>query len=146
MYKVREKKILSHTKMLVFDVIFDIESYPKYLPWCQKLRVLEKEMDHILAKMHVGYGFLSESFTTRVTWVGTDEIHFNLESGPFKHLEGIWKITALDDNQTEISFSIDFAFTNGFIDKMFGPFFHEAQKRMIHAFEKRLDYVARLGE
>ena len=54
----------------MFQVVADVEQYPKFLPWCVALRVLSREhvkdRDVLSAEMAVGYGALREKYTSRV--------------------------------------------------------------------------------
>jgi coenzyme Q-binding protein COQ10 len=49
-----------------------------------------------------------------------------------------WRFRLADDGKsTEIHIHVDFAFRSALLQRLLEPFFEEAQKRLIGAFEKR---------
>ena len=58
------------TPRQMFDLVADVEQYPKFLPMCEALTVKKRERfgdtEVLVAEMTVGYHALRESFTSRV--------------------------------------------------------------------------------
>ena len=58
------------TSRQMFDLVADVEQYPKFLPLCEALIVKKRErageVETLVAEMTVGYYALRESFTSRV--------------------------------------------------------------------------------
>ena len=80
-----------------------------------------------------------ERFTSRVSLDRPNlTIDTALVEGPFKHLTNNWRFRLADDGKsTEIDIYVDFAFRSALLQRLIEPFFEEAQKRLIGAFEKR---------
>ncbi len=80
----------------MFALINDIESYPKFLPWCTSARVQSRTDREIVASVGVRRGPLISEFTTRNELTPNQHISMRLVSGPFKTLDGDWNLTPVD--------------------------------------------------
>ncbi|MFT5439704.1 MAG: coenzyme Q-binding protein COQ10 [Alphaproteobacteria bacterium] len=131
-----EKRFLPYTAEQVFDLVADIERYPKFLPWCVGARILRRDGDVLKADVIVGFKMLRETFTSRVTLNRVSDIQVEYQKGPFKHLENNWKFVSVEGG-CEIEFFIDFEFRSRLLRNIMGPLFGEAVRRMVGAFETR---------
>ena len=80
-----------------------------------------------------------ERFTSKVSLDRENlAIDTALVEGPFKHMTNNWRFRLAEDGKgSEIDIHVDFAFRSALLQRLIEPFFEEAQKRMISAFEKR---------
>lgn len=148
-----QDKFISHHKAEdVFAIVADVESYPDFLPWVLATRITERGKDAIgndyfIADLVAHYKSLSQKYTSRVTLIRPNEsskkdfyeIDVKLEKGPFKNLDTKWKFITLDNNNTEISFEMDFSFKSAILEKMIGHIFEYAASKMATAFKERVD-------
>ena len=81
-----EKKHLPYTPQQLFDLVADVEAYPRFLPWCRGCRITRRDGDVFYADLIIGYKMLRESFASRVTALEPDHIHVEYLSGPMKYL------------------------------------------------------------
>jgi len=132
-----ERKRLPQTQAQLFDLVADVENYPKFLPWCVACRITRREGNVIWADLLVGFKMLREKFTSKVTLDGPRRIHVEYLHGPFRYLNNHWIFEPLADGGCEIDFYIDFEFRSKVLQKLMGALFNEAVKRMVGAFEKR---------
>ena len=49
----------------MFDLVTDVPSYPQFLPWCDRARVVIPHEDGVTAEIGMALGGLHKSFTTR---------------------------------------------------------------------------------
>jgi coenzyme Q-binding protein COQ10 len=136
-----EKKRLPQSPQQLFDLVADVESYPKFLPWCVACRIKRREGNVIWADLIVGFKMLREKFTSKVTMDRPDRIHVEYLEGPFRYLNNHWTFTPLPEGGTEIGFHIDFEFRSRMLQSLMGAVFNEAVKRMVGAFVKRADEI-----
>jgi coenzyme Q-binding protein COQ10 len=125
----------------MFDVVADVESYPAFLPLCEGLTVLSRTSDGdatlLSASMVVGYGAITERFTTRVRLDrARGIIRVSHVDGPFSHLENEWRFVAAG-GACEVHFSIDYAFRSTMLSLIVGAAFDKAVRRYTEAFEDR---------
>ncbi len=136
-----EKKRLPQSPQQLFDLVADVENYPKFLPWCTACRIKKRESDVIWADLVVGFKMLRERFTSKVTLDRPNRIDVEYLEGPFRYLNNHWTFTALPDGGTEIGFYIDFEFRSKMLQTLIGAVFNEAVRRMVGAFVKRASEV-----
>lgn len=137
MPKHRERKVLPYTPTQMFDLVSDIESYPKFLPWCVGARIIEREENGVTADLVIGFKMFRERFRSKVDFKQPDQIHVDYIRGPLKYLHNDWKFSSNDQGGTTIDFSVDFEFKNKIFEKVAGALFSEAVRRMVGAFETR---------
>lgn len=137
----RETRILPYRAEQMYGIVADVERYPDFLPWCERLEILERERDgkieYITAGMTIGYGGMHESYVSRVELDSQALIieakHVN---GPFKRLDTRWRFVPLD-NGSEIHFLIDFAFKSALLSSVANVAFGYVASRMAESFIAR---------
>ena len=137
MHTYSETRLMPYTLEQMFALVLDVESYPQFLPWCLGAQVLEKKSPTChLAKLTAGYGPFRESFVSEVTLKSPEWIETRCVDGPFSCLVSRWDF-APEGQGCRVTFGVDFAFRSAFLNAVMGLFFHEAQRRMVLAFETR---------
>ncbi len=131
-----EKRVLPYSAEQVYGLVADIEKYPEFLPWCLAARHLRREGDVVWSEMIIGFKFVRERFTSKVT-LSPLRIDVEYIDGPLKHLQNHWIFKDLPDGRCEIDFYVDFEFRSRVLQKLIGALFHEAISRMVRAFEAR---------
>ena len=130
----------------MYDLVVDIESYPQFVPMCEKLVIRSRrqigDRQRILADMSVAYKFIREHFTTQVTLnQSTMEIDVQYIDGPFRHLENTWRFKDLETGGCEIHFAIDYEFKSRALAMLLGGMFELVFSRFTTAFERRADEI-----
>ncbi|MCS5608593.1 MAG: type II toxin-antitoxin system RatA family toxin [Alphaproteobacteria bacterium] len=137
-----ERKVVPYAQGQMFDMVADIESYPDFLPWCVACRITKTEDTVIWGDLMVGFKVFRETFTSKVTLHTPDWIDVEYINGPFRYLKNHWKFNSMKSgSQTEIDFFIDFEFRSRMLQAVATPFFNEAVRRMVGAFERRADNI-----
>jgi coenzyme Q-binding protein COQ10 len=136
-----ETRIVPYTADLMFQVVADIEQYPKFLPWVVALRVRTRERvkdrDVLTAEMAVGYGALREKYTSRVIIdTAARSIDVAQTSGPFKQLENHWRFMPRGQG-CQVDFSLAYEFRNRLLNAVAGAAFGKVYVKMADAFEAR---------
>tara|TARA_B100001029_G_C14909363_1_gene365563 strand:+ start:127 stop:519 length:393 start_codon:yes stop_codon:yes gene_type:complete len=122
-------------------MILDIEKYPEFVPWCLNGKIHKKnEMADIIeleADLTVGKKFLNQTYKSHVAYYkDKGKIIVNNIGGPLKHLQNEWLIREIN-NQSEISFKIDFEIKNIVYNMIMSKSFDQGLKKIADAFEKR---------
>jgi len=137
MPSIREIRRLPYTHEQMFDLVADVGSYRKFLPWVIATRVRANSETEMTADMVVGFKSLRESFTSRVTKDRPNEIRVHYVDGPLSDLENIWQFRKYGNESCEIDFYVDFTFRNAMFERIAGQYFDRAFRKMVEAFEKR---------
>jgi coenzyme Q-binding protein COQ10 len=131
-----EKRILPYTPQQLFELVADVEQYPKFLPWAIACRIRKREEAVIYADLVIGFKMIREKFTSKVTLNPYDRIDVTYTEGPFRYLNNHWIFREVEGG-TEIDFFVDFEFRSKILQTIIGALFNEAVKLMVGAFEKR---------
>ncbi len=125
----------------MFVLVDDVESYPKFLPWCNDAEIHNRTDDVVEATLELHKGSVSNHFTTRNTRSEFDSIDIALVGGPFRHLAGGWRFTEMGQKGCKVTLELDFEFENMLIDMVFGAFFEETCNSLVDSFTKRAQEV-----
>ena len=137
MHKHAERRVLPYTPAQLFDLVADVERYPEFLPWCVAARIKRRESPTVLlAELVIGFKMIRERYTSRVTLDRPHRIDVTYEEGPFQELSNHWSF-APDPRGCALDFRVAFEFRSKLLDRLIGPLFEEAVRRMVMAFESR---------
>ncbi|WP_108814194.1 type II toxin-antitoxin system RatA family toxin [Loktanella sp. Alg231-35] len=136
-----ETKFLPYTARQMYDLVADVGSYPKFLPWTAAARVrsVTEKDDHdvMLADLVISFKVFREKFGSRVTlWPEALKIDTEYLDGPVRHLESQWSFRDVEGG-CEVSFAVDFEFKSRLLQGAAGMFFNEAMQRVVRSFERR---------
>lgn len=137
MPSIRETRQLPYTPEQMFDLVADVGSYRKFLPWVIATRVRSDSETEMVADMVVGFKSLRESFTSRVSKERPHEIRVHYLDGPLSDLDNIWHFRPYGLESCEVEFYVDFTFKNRVFERIAGQYFDRAFRKMVAAFEAR---------
>lgn len=137
MREIKRSALVAQPPSRLFALINDIESYPRFLPWCTHARVLSRTEREIVATMGVKQGPLHGEFTTRNELEPDQRILMHLVSGPFKMLEGRWLLTPIGPDGCRVELSMRFAFKNTLSAILFEQKFADTASSLVEAFVVR---------
>lgn len=141
MHCVKKNVLVPFRREQMFELVDDVESYPKFLPWCGGARVLERSGDRKTARIDIDYHGVRAHFTTDNVNRPPDAIVITLNDGPFRHLHGEWRFVALGDIGCRIEFALAYEFATLLLDKVIGPVFGHIANTLIDAFVRRAEAV-----
>ncbi len=133
--------MLPYTPEQLFELVGDVEAYPKFVPWITGMRTWNGRVDGAIstvdAEAQVGFSFLREKFATRVRRDRDAlSIDVSLLYGPFKRLSNGWRFLP-EGEVTRVEFVIDFAFKSALLDAMLAANIDKAAGKLIACFEER---------
>ena len=108
MIEIRRSALVRYSPAQMFDLVNEVEAYPKRFPWCAGAEVLERGDDVLVARLDLKYAGFRQSFTTRNSTEKPKSLRMNLVDGPFRSLDGLWQFIALGDAGCKVSFALDF--------------------------------------
>ena len=108
---VKRSARVPYTTEQMFDLVNDIEQYPKFLHWCRGARIDLKQGNTVEATLDIGVLGFHQSFRTRNTLERPKRIGIDLVSGPFRRLRGEWRFVAAPDGGSDISLTLAFEVT-----------------------------------
>ena len=143
MPKASVKKLIECKKEQLINLVLDIEKYPEFVPFCMGAKVYEKKVQGnlllIVGDLTIGKGSFKDTYKSDVKYNKKEDSIFvtNLD-GPLKHLENTWYFKE-KNNDTEISFEVDFELKNEFLNIVMTKSFQFALDKIAEAFQKRAE-------
>jgi len=137
-----ETKRLPYTARQMYDLVADVGSYPKFLPWNSAARIrsrkpVEPDGEVLEADLVISFKVFRERFTSRVLlWPVEQKIDSEYLDGPFRHMRSVWKFRDIAGG-CEVDFHVDFEFRNPILQGIIGVVFTDAMQRVVRAFERR---------
>ena len=136
MKTISRSAIVEHSAGEMFALVDDIESYPRFLPWCTLARVEERTPERVRATLGVGMRGLRQSFTTENQIRPGEAIDMRLVKGPFRQFGAAWRFTPLSTEACKIEFSLEYEMA-GALSRIFEPLFDHIADTMVDAFTRR---------
>ncbi|MGZ2257835.1 type II toxin-antitoxin system RatA family toxin [Roseobacter sp. A03A-229] len=138
-----ETRTLPYSAQQMYDLVADVDSYPKFLPWCSAARIKsvtpQGNTEVMEADLIISFKVFRERFTSRVVLMPDDKkIDSEYLDGPFRYMKSNWGFRDIDGG-CEVSFFVDFAFRNMILQRLIGVVFNDAMLRIVRAFESRAE-------
>lgn len=134
MIYIRRSAIVRQSAQRMFDLVNDVESYPRRFSWCCGAQVLSRELHAVVAKIDLRIAGMTQDFTTRNTLDPPHCITMHLVSGPFRELRGAWDFTALGEDGCKVSLALDFDYAGSFIAPVMRAGFEKVADRLVDEF------------
>ena len=118
----------------MFDLVNDVESYPRRFAWCAGAAVLVREANAIVARLDLRIAGTTQSFSTRNTLEPPWRIAMQLVDGPFSALSGAWEFAELGESGCKIALALDFEYRGRILAPVFRAGFEKLADRMVDEF------------
>ncbi|MGH8802730.1 MAG: type II toxin-antitoxin system RatA family toxin [Casimicrobiaceae bacterium] len=139
MQRVNRSVLVPWPATRMFELVDDIESYPRFLPWCAGARVLARSDRSKIARIDIDYHGVRAHFTTANLDTPPERIVITLKDGPFRALNGEWRFTALSDDGCRVDFELAYEFATKLLERVVGPVFGHIARTFIEAFVRRAE-------
>lgn len=107
MIEIRRSALVRYTPAQMFDLVNDVQAYPKRFAWCSGSHVSEQTDEVMVARLDLKMAGFNQSFTTRNRLERPHRLQMSLVDGPFRSLEGLWTFTPLGESGCKIAFALD---------------------------------------
>src|ERR1044071_4617395 len=101
MKRIARSAIVEHSAGEMFALVDDIESYPRFLPWCRAAKVEQRTAERVEATLSVGMRGLNQTFSTRNELRPPEAMDMRLVKGPFRHFAAAWRFQPLSAQRSE---------------------------------------------
>jgi ribosome-associated toxin RatA of RatAB toxin-antitoxin module len=138
MKRIARSAIVEHSAERMFALVDDIESYPRFLPWCRSASVDERTPAWVRATLSVGMRGLNQAFSTRNELHPPEAMDMRLVKGPFRHFAASWRFKPLSAQACSVEFSLEYEMA-GPLARMLAPLFDHIADTMVDAFTRRAE-------
>jgi len=138
MKEIARSAIVAHTPAQMYALVDDIESYPRFLPWCLDARV-EQVDGRRRATLTAGMAAIRQSFTTENENQPGRAIDMRLVEGPFRQFSASWRFAPLGERACQVEFELRYEFASRTLGRVLEPLFDKIADTMVDAFTRRAD-------
>jgi ribosome-associated toxin RatA of RatAB toxin-antitoxin module len=137
MTTIHRSAIVPYSAHQMFDLVADIPSYPKFLPWCGGARITSAQGDEVIAAIDIAYSGVHRTFSTRNLLQRDKMMEIQLLEGPFSYLQGFWQFKVLDEQSSKISLDLEFDVANRIVGLALTPVFSNIANQLVDRFHRR---------
>jgi ribosome-associated toxin RatA of RatAB toxin-antitoxin module len=144
MKTVKKSVLIWYRASEMYVLVTDVDQYPKFLPWCDRARVVDSDEGGMTAEISISFSGIRQTFTTRNEHVLDRQVRIKLVNGPFSRLDGEWNFVPLGDDlqrACRVELTLNYGFDNATLSKLVGPVFDKIAGSMVDAFVKRATQV-----
>ena len=144
MKHVKNSVLLWYSAGEMYALVTDVETYPAFLPWCERAEVLDRHADGMTARLHLHYAGLRHAFTTRNQHTPDQTVVMALVDGPFSDLDGTWRFVPIGAAGTpacRIEFELRYAFSSRALESVLSPVFDRVANTFVDSFVQRAEQV-----
>ena len=144
MKTVHKSVLIWFSAQEMFDLVTDVPSYPKFLPWCDQARIVAEHERGVDAEIGLAFSGIHQKFMTHNVHTPGREVQLTLLNGPFSHLDGQWTFNPVGDatqRACKVELSLSYDFSNITLGKLIGPVFDRIAGSLMDAFVKRAEQV-----
>lgn len=134
---IERNALVPYNPRQMFELVNNIEDYPRFLPWCSASEVSSRSDEEVEASIQIAWSGMHKSFTTRNTLYPHERMDMKLVDGPFRSFEGKWSFIPVGEHGCKVHMSLEFEFTGSMLDRFFQPIFNNIANSLVDAFCKR---------
>ncbi len=140
-HRVERSALVNYSAAQMFELVNDIEAYPKFMDGCVGAQILARGDDWLEARLDLSKAGVTQSFVTRNQLQVPHSMSMNLVDGPFKYLRGVWRFTALAETACKVSFELEFEMQNRLLGMAVGKLFEGVSNKQVDALCARAKQV-----
>ena len=137
MMTISRSALLPYSASAVYQLVNDIESYPKYMQGCVGAKILRREADVIEARLDIAKSGIRHSFSTRNYLREAESIRMELLEGPFDSFEGCWTFQALSDEACKVTLALEFKLSSKLLGAAAAKVFESVATDLVDALVKQ---------
>jgi coenzyme Q-binding protein COQ10 len=121
----------------LFDIAADVESYPEFLPWWHSATIRYRNGEIYYTDQVVGFGPITQSFTSKTVLRRPEEIEVTSIGGPFEAFELIWRFGSRPHERCEVTLSGEIELRAPLLGRLLGSVVADGARSILSAFEDR---------
>ena len=141
MTSIKRSALVEHSAEEMFDLVNDIEQYPKFMTGCTSARVIESSDTELLGELSLGKAGISQRFVTRNSLNRPHCIIMNLEEGNFSSFDARWDFKVLGDKACKVSLVMEFEFDSSLMNFALEKLFASVANNLVDAIVNRSHQV-----
>ncbi|HJR14426.1 MAG TPA: type II toxin-antitoxin system RatA family toxin [Rhodanobacteraceae bacterium] len=132
--QIHRQALVRFTPEQMFDLVNEVEAYPRRFAWCLGANVSEHDGEHLVARLDLRFAGVTQHFSTRNALDRPRSIKMQFVDGPFDWLHGEWTFTPLGSDGCKVALDLDFEVSNRLTGFAFKLGFQKLADRMVDDF------------
>ena len=137
------QRVVPHERERIFDLVADVESYPSFLPLWKAARIIGRTADGYKTRQSLGIGPTKLDFISHTTLTFPERIVVVSQDGPMRSLRMEWDLEIAGPGQCRAKLDLVVEVHSRMLQKLLQTTYGEMAPRLITAFERRANAVAR---
>lgn len=138
---IERSALVGYSPRQMYELVRDVPSYPRFLSWCSDAEVVSETEGTQVASLEISIAGLKQRFTTRNSLSPPSRIDIELESGPFRRLEGGWRFEPVGESGCRVKLSLKFAMASRLFAGALEKGFARVADRLVDDFCRRAGQV-----
>jgi len=136
---IRHTMLVAQPAQRVYDVVADVESYPRFVPGCERARVIARSDEGYVTEMRIAIRRIGFDLRTFTSVRRPESIAVRLREGPLRSLEIDWEFVPLAADACRVEFSLDCELAPVLELPLAGAIVERTSRRIIDAFVARAE-------
>lgn len=141
MVKIERSALVPYSANQMFDLVNDIEQYPKFMLGCKTARVISRSEKEIVGELCLAKAGITQRFTTRNELYQPSRIEMHLVAGNFSAFHARWTFTALTDDASKVALNMEFEFKAGLMEFAAEKLFSSSANNLVDALVNRATVI-----
>jgi ribosome-associated toxin RatA of RatAB toxin-antitoxin module len=137
MTTVRKSVIVPHSCQAMFDLVDRVEDYPRFLPWCRSVELIERTDSQTAARLAIDYRGLVTRIATRNAKLRPRRMDLAFVEGPFESFAGKWTFEPLGESGCRVEFALDYELAGGAFAGLLAPVLGQIMETLVDRFVER---------
>lgn len=121
----------------LFALAADIESYPHFIPWCRRARILARDGDVWEVDNHFGAGPVDAGFRTRALVEAPHRLEITSDQPPFRHFRLEWRFADRPGGGCRVEAEYDLSLRSPLLHGLAHFAMPEASRKILARFRDR---------
>jgi ribosome-associated toxin RatA of RatAB toxin-antitoxin module len=139
--KINRSALVEFSAQQMFDLVNDIENYPKFMQGCVSAQVVSRSESELVGKLCLKRAGMRQEFTTRNTMDNPRSITMELVEGSFSNFHARWEFLELAEAACKVTLQMEFEFRSGLLDIALQKLFSSSANNLVDALVERAKLV-----
>lgn len=133
--------VLRHTPEQLYALAVDVESYPRFLPWCLSARVRRRDGERLEVDNLFGLGPLQARFTSFAEQEPPRRLTITAHDGPFHDFRLVWEFSPLGEGGCRVEARYKMALRSPMLHSLAAMTLPAMERKVVQNFRDRVRRV-----
>ena len=140
-HAITRSVLVPYSAREMYDLVCDVARYREFLPGCISSELLAAGDAEVIGRMAFTRLGMTQHLISRNQLTPPSRIDIEHVEGPFEHLKAHWQFDALQEKACKVTFSMEFAVGQRFVQFAVGAAVQQGANDTVEAFRKRAEQI-----